>query len=162
MAYLSLTLNSLAVTIDTFLNESYPRLLYAAPSIEYSQYRTLIKKGLPFVPPEQWVVSCLLTPDNADLVEAIYQEHLRLRRLNLEDRILTTDTTWKYKEVAPRTKAVAPSPYDAVLLFGVGDTHVKYFARFYTIFSAQPTFTESGDKVACSFSLAETDEVVAP
>jgi hypothetical protein len=162
VAYLSLTLNSLSVAITTFVGESYPRLLYAAPKLDYTQHRNLVANGFPFVPPETWVVSCFLTVDEADTLDAIYREHLRLKEVSAQPRLTVIDTTWRYKELAPRTKAVAPPPYDVIKTLGTGNTHVSYFARFYAYFLAEPKFTEAGDHVTCSFSLSETDENIAP
>lgn len=160
--YLSLTLGTLSVTIYTFLNESYPRILYQAPSRQYTQWKTLVKQGLPFEPPNIWSVNALVTPDEAITIQQIYQEHLRLDRIDADSKITVIDTTWQHSERAPRTRAIAPSPFNTTTLFGSDNAYIRYYAQFYAVFSTEPKFTQTGDMVTVTFSLTETEEKVTP
>lgn len=160
--YLSLTLGTLSVTIYKFLNESYPRILYQAPQRQYTQWKNLIKQGLPFEPPNIWSVNALVSEPEALIIQQIYQEHLRLDRIDADSKILVVDTTWQHSEKAPRSRAIAPSPFNTTTLFGSDNAYIRYYAQFYTVFSTEPKFTQSGDVVTVTFSMTETEEKVAP
>lgn len=160
--YLSLTLGTLSVTIYKFLNESYPRILYQAPQVSYTAHRNIIEYGFPFEPPNIWSVNALVSEPEAVVIQQIYQEHLRLKRVGSSGKILVVDTTWQHSEKAPRTRAIAPSPFNTTTLFGSDNAFIRYYAQFYVVFSTEPKFTQSGDVVTATFSLTETEEKVTP
>jgi hypothetical protein len=91
----------------------------------------------------------------------MYWEHQRLRKNYLNASILLIDTTRTFKERSPRTRAIAPAPFNAVKQ--VGTYWISYYAQYWAWFDAQPEFTQAGSlHTTLQLSLIEYRDKVAP
>jgi hypothetical protein len=88
--------------------------------------------------------STLVSDSGKAAIEALYTEHHRLRRLrNPNPEITLTDCTTKFVEASPRTRAIAPAPFNTQELIN-GGLDVCYFAKFYVFFMQRPEYELMG------------------
>lgn len=153
--YISLALGGLALTLDFFIDERYPRIKVGR-STERSQYGVLIRKGFYYEPPHLWQFTTLILPAVAQKLDALYQEwDLRVRSGTADPKILLADATQDYSEKAPRTRGKAPAPFASEATPFAG--YVSYRATFYAEFSQPLEFTRRGKFIAVNCSFEESD-----
>lgn len=157
MATITLSIASISVTLDTFLNNDYPRINVSQSSLEYSIYGTPAVSGTAFEPKHLWVISALCSSTSWDALDAIYLESERRRRNLLDCDVLIQDQVTDFKEILPRTRSLVPNTLEE-LLFG---SYSKYYAQFKGVFTERPKRTENGRLSSVSCQLQETIKVLA-
>lgn len=158
--YIKLNLNGLLLSIERFSSKDKPRRS-GDFSIDRSAYLTPVVTGLAYEDPQEWGFTALLNEPERAKLETIYSEQRRLfRTLQSSYPIILTDCTSKFEEIAPRTRAIAPSPDNLESITYSG--FISYYAQFYVLFAAPPTFVKNGRFWDAEISFTETESKVAP
>lgn len=134
--YISLSLGSLSIVIDTFTSDNYPRLPgdFAEPQLNANQ--NLIAPGNPFGSREKFNFTGVLTKAQTLDLMSLYREHRRLVDNTQNGNVLIYDTILEFQELGSTpTRGRAATPFNGVTNSG-GYCH--YFAGFYTHFQSQP------------------------
>jgi hypothetical protein len=159
--YLKLDLNGLSLTLTAFVDERFPRILMQSGELSRTASGNLVMFGSAIELPHLWDFSVYLSPNERNQLQCLYNEHVRLRRnLSSSFKIKLTDTTYPFQEVAPRTRAKAPAPFDAEEAPYSG--FVSYHAQYWAVFAAPIEWTYKGSKIQAALSLQETEEKVSP
>ncbi len=156
---ITLSLNSLTLSISHFLDAKYPRVLAEPlPRVEYSAFGTPVGDGPTYESKHIWAINTLLTHEEANILQAIYVEFDTIRRSSptLDASILVTDTNQAFLERTPRTRGIAPDTLEN----SVGISIVAYYAQFKAWMTKPPELDERGVYVAASFTLQETTKVL--
>lgn len=163
MSYIALDLNGLALTFDRcFIEQDYPRRPNEI-SVDSSANNTIINYGNGNGEPELFEFAVLISPTQRDQLDVIYRKHRRLlETLQTNFPIILTDTTQLFKEEGSRTRAIAPAPYNTVQSNYPYSGWVAYYAKFYVVFTAPPTFSQEGRRIKAGLSLKETGAKVTP
>lgn len=136
--YISLTLGSITVTFDTFNTDgAFPRIGAEFPSPEFTASNTLVSPGNPYGSLEVWEFEGILTKANALLLRNLYREHRLLIDNRQDGKILLIDTILEVEERSPRTRAIAPAPFNTETTSG---GYVSYYGQFYAAFRTPPEF----------------------
>jgi hypothetical protein len=154
---LKLIINNLNLEIINFLSPRFPRMRLRETSakLEYSGAGTSIGNGPCFYPKHQWQVNCLITPDEQDLLEAIYAEFEQQRQDLGSADIVICDTNDFFRERSPRTRAIVPDTSERLIQTG----YIAYFAQFKGWFVIPPVYEEDGIYILADFTLQETDKL---
>lgn len=102
--------------------------------------------------------SAVVSEDDAILVDAMYWRFHELRRLRQPNSILAIDTLRPFIERSPRTRAVAPEPFNTTQI--IQGNYVKYYAQFWTMFNRKPVY-DTRQKLL-TLSLIETEVKTTP
>lgn len=158
MSSITLSITTLTVTLDTFLNNDYPRIeARENGGIAYSIAGTPAVSGFAYEPKHIWVISALCKASSWDALEAIYLESERRRRNLLDYDVTILDLVTDFKEPVPRTRSLVPNTVEE-LLFG---SYSRYYAQFKGVFTERPRRTETGRLLSVSCQLQETVKVAA-
>ncbi len=137
--YISLSLGSFTATIDTFyMEDGFPRIPGEFPAPEFSATRALIAPGSAYGVGDRWEFAGRITKGNALNLKNLYREHRRLIDNRQDGKILLVDTILEVEELAPRTRAKAPAPFDTEVSSG---GYVSFFGQFYVAFATPPEFS---------------------
>ena len=142
--YLKLTLGELTVTLDGFQGEDFPRAKVEPMRPETSALGSFISYGRFYEDRHLWNCVAVISPEKARILDALYWEHHRLRRTFAPAHFLLIDTTQPFQERSPRTRAIAPAPFNQPTT--VATSFISYYAQFYAWFDAQPQFTLLGSR----------------
>lgn len=158
-AYISLVLGDLSITIERrFISDDIPRMTIEGPKPERSADGTDIDFGSAYEDPFLLVFTALLDPPDDELVNALYMEQQRRRRLGLDYSILAIDTTSRHQERIPRTRAIAPS----TSILTLSPTYISYYPQLYCKFTAPPKISQRGAKRVVTVQMEERDRKVLP
>jgi hypothetical protein len=148
---LTITLGSISLEVGTittpFQSSQFPRLRPESPTIEYSANGTPASTGVNYEK-HFWRVDVGLAPAQQETLQDIYA----LWRSDPSTNLTVIDTTKRYREPTPRTRAIAPGATE-----DVSDGLTRYFAQFYAGFEAEPTFEQDGAIARASFVLKEAE-----
>jgi hypothetical protein len=158
MSSITLSIASISVILDTFINTDYPRIeARENGGVAYSIAGTPAVSGFVYEPKHIWVISALCSSAQWDALEAIYLESERRRRNLLDYDVLIEDLVTDFKELQPRTRSLIPDTLEE-LLYG---SYSKYYAQFKAAFTERPKRTETGRLLSVSCQLQETVKVLA-
>ncbi|MBW4648906.1 MAG: hypothetical protein KME06_09410 [Kastovskya adunca ATA6-11-RM4] len=152
---LKLSINGLSLTINRCSDPKFPRArIQPYGGLEYSIHGTPIGDGSSFEPKFIWTITAVLLPEEALVLEAIYAEFDRQRRMPpyASADILLVDTYQQYIERLPRTRAIAPGATESL----IGSSHVGYFPQFKAWMVEPPVFSALGYYRSCTLTLQES------
>jgi len=153
-----LSIGSLSVEIKRFTDFAYPRLKAdPLPSLQYSIAGNSIGEGSLFEAKHVWSIKCLLLPEEAKKLSAIYFEFDLQRRSLQKAYVRVADKSLEFQERSPRTRPLITGEVENDL----GNGYISYYAEFNSWFVSAPVFTERGVFVETSFSLQEADKLLA-
>lgn len=152
---LKLSIGTLSVTFDKFTNTEYPRIKVNPATVEYSAFGTVALGGSYYESKYLWNFQAFCDFTQRNLIEAIAEEFDYRRRNLLDAGILLEDTTAKFIERAPQTRANVGS----IDLIDGG--YLAYDAVFKVALTDMPKFTQQGRLDILSLTLAETIKVPA-
>ena len=155
---IQLTLGELAITFVKFLDPKFPRIrAIEGGKVEYSNNGAPYGFGPVFELPHLWTFSAYISPQESEVIGALYFDH-DLRRRSLQDAdIMVMDLTQKYQELSPRTRRLV----DGTQEFTLGNNYVSYYPVFKAWFAKVPEFQKDGGKIIATITLQETTKVSA-
>jgi hypothetical protein len=161
--YIELMIGGLAVKFTRFLDDAFPRQRAETEPSKRSAYGSFVGFGKVYEAPHVWAFSAIISSEEADILKAIWQEHDALRRaffLNpINDApasIRVVDTTERFVEKHPRTRAMAPN----TTARDVPGGYTSYYAQFYAWFARPPEFRVTGHRITTTIALEEVNEKV--
>lgn len=142
---LRLILGSYDLTIASFTNLQYPRILPKFVETTESQSGTVVLSGSSYEPKHRWQVECILSETNLNTLDAMHQYGYKN---DLE--LVIHDYTQEITEITQtRNTAISATVSN-------DGTQDRYYARFRALFDSDITKTKRGSKVVCAFGMRET------
>lgn len=143
-----------------FVGASPPRRKDEMFEVGLNAYGAFTLKGRVYEDKEVFDFTTLISYDSKTKIDALYTEHHRLRRnRNPNPEILLTDCTSKFVEAVPRTRAIAPAPFNSEELIN-GGLDVQYFAKFYVFFMQRPEYEYLENCIKATLRFKESDRKV--
>lgn len=159
---LKLSFAGIEVTLSKFVGDDQPRTIIQSPSVEYSAHGTPAIQGVAYPVKYLWTVSAGITDSDRDLLEVLVYEFEEARHDLNDIDILIHDTTSRYRERSPRSRAIVAGTTERLIN---GGTHTAFFAQFKGSLVQLPKYTLpktcSGYNHITTFSLQETVKVPA-
>lgn len=156
MSSLKLTLGTLTVTLNRFLDTKAPRSQAIGASVDYAASGNAIISGA-LRNPHIWTINTPLEATERRLILSIHAEQERLRIAGSDPSITLEDSIQEFHEATPRTRALATGASETTIATGF----ICYYAKFKGVISNQPEIVQLGKYKALSFQILETG-VVAP
>jgi hypothetical protein len=142
---LRLILGSYDLTIASFTDLQYPRILPRFVETTESQSGTVVLSGSAYELKHRWQVECSLDETDLNTLDAMHQYGYKN---NLE--LVIHDYTQEVTEIAQtRNTAISATVSN-------DGTQSRYYARFRALFDSDITKTKRGDRVICAFGMRET------
>lgn len=160
--YISLNLNGLTLTLDHFASGRFPRIQPQTSDPETSATGALNVFGYFHENPHLWEFSARISHADRDKLNAIYSEHLYLRRSFGNYKIILTDCTQPFVERSPRTRGIAPSPFNTELANTPYTGFVQYFATYKVVFSGNPEYGVEGRFDVVNLAFREAEDKTTP
>lgn len=156
--YLEISINSLTVRFNQFLNDALPRIDSdtSGDRIAYTASGSVVFQGPQFEGFSLWTVESVVSEADHNTLQLIYTESDYQRRIGGNPNILVTDTIQQVTERSPRSRALASGTTATTQ-----SPYVLYYAQFNAIMPARPVSRKFGLGYAVSFTLQESSKVAA-
>ncbi len=160
--YISLTFAGITVNYSQIQTGPVPRMYMEMVENARSALGYIINKGHLYEDQHSWEFTAFFNPitlDELHKTNRIYRAWHAARRNRQDTKILLIDTTHRFDETPPRTRAVAPSPDNTVITYS-DNGDISYYAQFWVAFGKKPVYSMN-DKSITLF-LEETEIKTTP
>lgn len=152
--YLEISIGSLSVKFEQFFNSTLPRIEASGHEDEVrimaSGSRSIT--GVNYVIPCLWNVDAYCSDDDFDTLCLMRLESVERRRQKQDPSLTVIDTTQRFRERAPRTRALAPGAVEVSR-----SPYVLYYAQFNAIMPRLPEGKLTGKGFAVNLTLIEAE-----
>ena len=150
--YLELSIDGLVLRMERLTSIDSMKVMMP-PKVEYSVNGSATVRGASYAPRFIWTATALLEESEADLLSGLFALQDRLRRTLQPFSIQMADTTRRFTQPLPVSRAVVAGTTPVIQ-----GSIVSYFAIF-AVALTPPEFSVTGKYFSTSFSAMEIENV---
>lgn len=142
-----------------FFAPSPPRKNDEIIEIGRSDYGTFYVKRRITEDYSKWEFETLISDESIRILDAMFWEYsfrVREKQKDPSPDLILTDCTRATTERAPRSRAIAPPPFDTVFTLEGEQKYVAYQAKFYVWFAQEPLYAKKDEKMGVTLSFIES------